>query len=44
MSYCDAQRRSDTAAGRPGCPVAIASGSQFENAIMTSESDKVIVL
>jgi len=43
MSYCDhsAQRYG----GRPaGLPEAIASGSQFENAIMVSASDKVIVL
>ena len=43
MSFCEhsAQRHG----GRPaGLPEAIASGSQFENAIMTSESDKVIVL
>ena len=43
MSFCEhsAQRHG----GRPaGLPEAIASGSQFENAIMVSESDKVIVL
>lgn len=43
MSYCDhsAARRG----GRPaGLPEAIRQGSQFENAIMISESDKVIVL
>lgn len=43
MSFCDhsAQRYG----GRPaGLPEAIAQGSQFENAIMNSESDRVIVL
>jgi len=43
LSFCEhsAQRRG----GRPaGLPEAIAPGSQFENAIMVSESDKVIVL
>lgn len=43
MGYCDhsAQRYG----GRPaGLPEAIAQGSQFENSIMNSESDKVIVL
>ena len=43
MSYCEhsAQRHG----GRPaGLPEAIVAGSQFENAIMVSESDKVIVL
>jgi len=43
MSFCDHSAR--RFGGRPaGLPEAIASGSQFENAIMTSESDKVIVL
>lgn len=43
MNFCghSAQRHG----GRPaGLPEAIASGSQFENAIMVSESDKVLVL
>jgi predicted peroxiredoxin len=43
ISYCEhsAQRHG----GRPAdLPEAIASGSQYENAIMVSESDKVIVL
>jgi len=43
MSFCDlsAQRHG----GRPAdLPEAIASGSQFENAVMASVSDKVIVL
>ena len=43
MSFCEdsAQRHG----GRPaGLPEAIVSGSQFENAIMTSESDKVLIL
>ena len=42
MSFCEqsAQRH-----GRPaGLPGDIVSGSQFENAIMTSESDKILVL
>ena len=43
MSFCEhsAQRHGGLPAG---LPEAIASGSQFENAVMTSESDKVIVL
>jgi hypothetical protein len=43
MSFCeDSARRHG---GRPaGLPAAIRSGSQFENAIMTSESDKIIML
>lgn len=43
MGYCDhsAQHYGDRPAG---LPAAVASGSQFENAIMNSESDKVIVL
>ena len=43
MSFCEysAQRYG----GRPaGLPDVIASGGQFENALMISESDKVIVL
>ena len=43
MSFCEYSAQQF--GGRPaGLPEAIASGSQFENAIMTSESDKVIVL
>jgi len=43
MSFCEHSARS--LGGRPaGLPEAIASGSQFENAIMISESDKVIIL
>ena len=43
MSFCEHSTQQH--GGRPaGLPEAIASGSQFENAIMTSESDKVIVL
>ena len=43
MSYCDHSARD--LGGRPaGLPEIIASGSQFENAVMASESDKVIVL
>ena len=43
ISYCDhsAQRYG----GRPtGLPAAIRPGSQFDNAVMTSESDKLVVL
>ena len=43
MAYCDhsALRHG----GRPaGLPAAVVSGSQFENAVMTTESDKVLVL
>ena len=43
MNYCD--HSALRYGGRPaGLPEAIAQGSQFENAIMNSESDKVIVL
>ena len=43
MSYCD--HSAQPFGGRPaGLPEAIAQGSQFENAVMNSESDKVIVL
>ena len=43
MRYCD--HSAQQFGGRPaGLPETIAPGSQFENAIMTSESDKVIVL
>ena len=43
MSFCEhsAQRHGGPPAG---LPAAIVPGSQFENAIMVSESDKVIVL
>ena len=43
MSYCahSAQRYGGRPAGLPGV---IASGSQFENAVMVSEADKTIVL
>jgi hypothetical protein len=43
MSYCDlsAERHGGRPAGLPGI---IKPGSQFENAIMASESDKVLVL
>jgi peroxiredoxin family protein len=43
MNYCD--HSAARHGGRPAAlPAAIAQGSQFENAIMNSESDKVIVL
>lgn len=43
MNYCD--HSAARYGGRPaGLPEAITQGSQFENAIMNSESDKVIVL
>ena len=43
MSYCDDSAQQF--GGRPaGLPEAITSGSQFENATMVSESDKVVVL
>ena len=43
MSYCDqsAQARGGAPAG---LPATIIRGSQFENAVMNAESDKVIVL
>jgi hypothetical protein len=43
MSFCDhsAQRYGDRPAG---LPEVVASGSQLDNAIMNSESDKVLVL
>ena len=43
MSFCE--QSAQCHGGRPaGLPAAIVSGSQFENAIMTSESDKLLVL
>jgi hypothetical protein len=43
MRYCD--RSAQRLGGRPaGLPEAVVQGSQFENASMVSESDKVIVL
>jgi hypothetical protein len=43
MSYCG--QSAETRGGPPpGLPAAIVQGSQFENAVMTAESDKVIVL
>jgi len=43
ISYCEHSARHH--GGRPGgLPGAIVAGSQFENALMTAESDKVIVL
>lgn len=43
MSYCG--QSAEARGGAPeGLPAAIVQGSQFENAVMTAESDKVIVL
>ena len=43
MSFCDHSARHY--GGRPAdLPKAIVTGSQFENAVMASESDKVIML
>jgi predicted peroxiredoxin len=43
MSFCDHSARIH--GGRPaGLPEEIVSGSQFENATMASESDRVLVL
>lgn len=43
MSYCD--QSAQTHGGRPaGLPETVVQGSQFENAVMHAESDKVIVL
>ena len=43
MSFCDHSAR--RYGGRPdGLPAVISQGGQFDNAIMTSESDKVIML
>lgn len=43
MSYCG--QSAEARGGAPaGLPAAIVPGSQFENAVMTAESDKVIVL
>lgn len=43
LDYCDQSARRH--GGRPaGLPAAIRKGSQFENAVLVAESDKLVVL